>query len=186
MKKLLSIIFVFIILLSLNGCKQSSEKLLIGSWNSTNIEISKIDEISKLFHYYEVQNLEQQIEDYTLQLKTTEDSIKPVFEEIINNFNSQLSELTVEKVKDEIISNYKYNTFSFNEDSLFVIKSDTDSIVGRWTLNNKDQILKISIKSDDIYLNIKDISKNNLTVVLNSNIDTINFEITYTFEKQSL
>ena len=184
MKKLFPIIFVLIFLITFSSCKQDTEKLLIGSWNNTNVEISKINEISKLLYHYQVQNIEQQINDYSIQLENLEESQKTAYKEIISNLETQLSELTIERVTDEIISNYNYNTFSFYEDSTFVIKSDSDSIVGTWALNKKDQTLKISIETDEIYLTINDISNNNLVTVQNTDIDTINFDISLTFTKE--
>ena len=182
MRKLLSITLAFVILLSFSACKQSSSEIIVGTWENTNTEVSKIDEVSELLHYYQVMNLEQQIEMYVAQIEEMEDSMVFAYQEIVSNLQNQLESLTVDSVKNNILSNFNIGKFTFNEDSSIVIKTEIDSVVGTWSLNEEEQTLGIKIQGDNISLKITNISKEEMILVQNSDIDTINFDVIYTFK----
>jgi len=86
---ILSIVFVF------SSCKQDVEKLIIGSWDNTSTEVEKIDEVAKSILDANINYLQQQKSVYESQLKTMDDSTKAIYQQIIDNMNSQLSTLNV-------------------------------------------------------------------------------------------
>ncbi|MBN2893251.1 MAG: hypothetical protein JXL97_15375 [Bacteroidales bacterium] len=183
MKKLFSLFIVFVVLLTFSSCKQSPEEMLLGTWQNTNTEISKLDAISQLLYDYQVTNLNEQLQTYKDQLELLDESQKSAYEQIISNLEKQLTDLSIDSIKGTITSNLKKQSITFKEDSTLILKSEIDSVTGTWNLTEDAKKLNILIETDVMTFDINELSKEKLIFVMNNDIDTINFDVTYSFEK---
>jgi len=72
--------------------------------------------------------------------------------------------------------------FIFNEDKTITIKSKGDSVVGSWSIS--EDTLNLNIQKNDVQLLVEKISKKNLILVQENNLDSLKFNLSYTFEKK--
>lgn len=183
MKKIFSYLTILSVVVLLASCGGASSDMIIGSWQNTNTEVSKLDEVADALFQANKMYLEQQKDMYVGQMATMDDSSKVIYEQIIQSIDDQIAELNIDTIKHNIVANYDIGTFVFNADSSLVIKAMDDSVVGTWSLDAEITELKLMIQGDEIALNISDLSKDKLVIVQESEIDSLKFEITYTFEK---
>lgn len=181
-KKLIPLTLV-VIFLSLSSCQKSAVENLIGSWKNSKTDIAKLDQIADLLYNYQVANLDEQITDYKAQLETLEGAQKDAYADIVNNLEKQKADLTVENIKTTIKQNLNQSSIIFKDDSTVVLISEIDSIVGRWNFSEEESKLNLKIDNSDMHFKISEISKEKLVLIKNNDIDTINFDVTYTFEK---
>ncbi len=183
MKKTALIIISVSLIFGFSSCKKTVDELLIGEWKNTNTEITKIDEIADLLYNLQVENLKEQIQLYADQLEILDDTMKFAYQEIIDNYQLQLDELTKEQVKKTILENLNTETITFNEDSTMSFKTTVDSVTGNWSVSEDGKSLNIQLETEIIAFDINEISKNSLIIKRNSDINEINFDVIYTFEK---
>lgn len=183
MKKLSLVVVGFVVLLSLSACKKSVNETILGTWKNTNTEVNKLDQISSFLFDLQVKNLKDQINSYSSQLDSMADSSKFAYQQIISNLQNKLDGLSVDTVKKNIESNFKIGTFSFKEDSALVIKTSKDSIEGKWNISDDESTLNLKVQKEVVPLKISEISNDKLVIVQSTNIDTINFDVTYYFER---
>jgi hypothetical protein len=183
MKKLSLVVLGFVLLLSFSACQKSANETILGSWKNTSTDVTKLDQISSFLFDLQVNNLEDQIESYSTQVDLMDDTSRFAYEQIISNLQTQLDDLSVDSVKSSIIANFEIGTFTFNEDSSLTIKTKMDSVDGKWNISVDELTLNLEVQSEVVPLKISEISKDKLVIVQSSNIDTINFEVTYSFER---
>jgi len=175
---LLSVLFAF------SACKQDAGKLIVGTWENTETTIDKLDELSKALFDANTAYLQQQIDLYNAQMDQMEDSSKAIYEQIIAEIEAKKADLNIDTIKANIKNNYKIGTFVFGEDSTLVIRNmDGDSVTGTWSVNDEGNSLALVIQGDEISLDLADISKSKMSLVQKNNMDTLEFAITYVFEK---
>lgn len=184
MKKVLTSFVVLGLLFFVVSCKQDTEKNIIGTWENTETEVSKLDEVADALFKANKNYLEQQKIMYEAQLDSMDDSSKVVYEQIVANIDEQISNLSIDTIKNNIVSNYNIGTFVFKQDSSLVIKNGEDSVVGSWSITgDEEKTLNIKVQEDEIPLVITDMSKNTMTISQTTSIDSLEFDIIYTFEK---
>jgi hypothetical protein len=178
-KTFLSIALISIILLTFS-CK-NYEKEIIGSWENTQTEITKIDSVVKTLYDANKNYLLKEKEIYTSQMDSIADSLKTSYQKTIDIIDQQLSELNSDTIKARIQKNYKIGIFKFNEDKTMYIKTKRDSVAGSWAISG--DTLTITLQKKDIPLYIKSLDSKKLVLVQKTNIQKLNFDIIYTFEK---
>ncbi len=183
MKKIFSYFSILSILFIFASCTQNVGEDIIGSWNNTTTEVSKLDEVSSALLSANKDYLSQQKDMYEAQMASMDDSSKMIYEQIITSIDEQIASLNIDTVKANIIKNYDIGTFVFNADSSLIIKAGQDSVIGSWSLADENKTLNIMIQSDQIPLTISEVSKSKLVLVQETSIDSLEFAITYTFEK---
>lgn len=183
MKKIFSFVSILSIVVLLASCKQNSGEMIIGTWDNTVTEVSNLDEVAGALLNANKLYLEQQKNLYVSQMDTMPDSSKVIYQQIISSIDEQIAELNLDTIKANIINNYDIGTFVFNADSSLIIKAMDDSVKGTWSINADQSVLKLMIQGDEIPLKINEISKAKLVIVQESSIDSLDFEIKYTFEK---
>lgn len=183
MKKLSLVVVGFVVLLSLSACKKSANETILGTWKNTSTEVNKLDQISSFLFDLQVNNLKDQINSYSTQLESMDDSSKFAYQQIISNLQTQLDGLSVDTVKKNIESNFKIGTFTFRDDSTLVIKTNMDSVDGKWNISEDELTLNLEVQTEVVPLKISEISKDKLVIIQSTNIDTLNFDVTYYFER---
>ncbi|MBN2663767.1 MAG: hypothetical protein JXR68_08975 [Bacteroidales bacterium] len=183
MKKIFSFVSILSVVILLASCNQNAGEMIIGTWDNTVTEVSNLDEVADALFNANKVYLEQQKDLYAAQMVSMDDSSKLIYEQIISSIDEQIASLNLDTIKANIVDNYDIGTFVFNVDSSLVIKAMDDSVVGTWSINADETILKLMIQGDEIPLNINEISKSKLIIVQESSIDSLKFEIKYTFEK---
>ncbi len=183
MKKTFLSLFILSIVLVFSSCKQNTEKMIIGSWNNTSTSVNKLDELSQALLKTNKAYLQNQKDAYEKQLQTMNDSTKKIYTQIIATIDQQINNLNVDTIKNSIKNNYRIGTFIFNKDKTLTIKAPKrrDSAIGSWSIS-KDT-LNLTIQNNQIPLLIKKISSKTLTLVQESHLDSLKYEITYSFDK---
>jgi len=182
MKKTILSLAILSIVLIFSSCKKDTEKLIIGTWENTTTEVEKLDKVAESLLQANISYLQQQKDLYTSQMADLEDSNKTAYEQIILNIDNQLAQLNVDTIKNNIKNNYKIGTFIFKEDNTLTIKTEQDSIIGSWAVN--EDTLSLTVQNDVIPLLVENISKKELVLVQNNKLDTLEFDIIYSFEKK--
>lgn len=183
MKKIMSLLVVVTIILSLTSCKQDPQKLILGEWKNVKTDVTKLDEVTNFLYTSQKDYITGQVSSYELTMSTLDDSSKIIYQQFINELKAQLDTLTIESIKKSIERNYSIGTFIFNEDKTLVIKNEVDEVKGSWYITEDGKELKIKFEEDEIPLQITDISKSKFVILQKNNMDSIEFEISYSFEK---
>jgi len=182
MKKSILFIAVFSLTLIFSSCKQDPEKLIIGDWTNTSTKIDKLDQVAQGVYDANIQYLQMQLNFYKSQVDTMQDTASvTIYNSVINDIEQQINNMNLDTIKANITKNYDLGVFTFNEDKSFVLSRDEDSLLGSWSISNDS--LTIVLQDKPIPLKIKELTKNSLSIIQENNIDTLNFEIEYTFSK---
>ncbi len=183
MKKSFFFAALISIVVFISSCgEKDPQKLILGSWNNTSTNIEKFDQVAQGVYDANVQYLQMQLTFYQSQMDTISDTNSlAIYQSIVADIQNQISTMTLDSVKADLKNNYDIGTFVFNEDKSLVIKKDMDSLIASW--NIAGDTLTLTIQEQPIPLTIKEISSKSMTLIQENSIDTLQFNIEYTFSK---
>jgi len=169
---------------SQTSADRKMSKKIVGSWENTETIIDKLDEMASYIHDSNSKYLQEQIDLYNSQLDQLDDSSKIYYEQVIEQIEQQKNLLTIDSIKHNLKTNSYIGSFVFEKKGIVLItKEGAPNVKGSWRVSDNGKSLHLYIERDDVLLNIAEVSKNKLKLEQKTNMDTLEFTITYILER---
>ncbi len=183
MKTKLFVIGLFAIVIALSSCKKDPEKLIVGTWNNSEIQIDPIDSLA---NYYMQQNL-MQIQMYKMMMQgSLKDSAGNIVDSVqmaLNQLDSIEKTLNIDTIKANILKS-SLGDATFNEDKTFSDVIEGQNFTGSWNIV-KDSLI-LTVENKDYSYHIDDISKDKFTISTTQYLpDSILITYKYIFTKKT-
>jgi len=144
---------IILALISLNfSCKQSPEKLAIGTWTLDSVSVINIDEVAKYYFEMDMETIDNEISAIDEQLQMMEKEKNPNVESYENLMSQKLSledqkaALNLETTKSERLEYYnsfKGLSYVFNEDKTYTNKSSEYVENGTWSISEDGKTITL-------------------------------------------
>ncbi len=178
-------LLVVVLTFSLLSCNNKAGSNIVGTWDAQEVQFTKLDQLAQFFYDSQMYNYKSQLSVYKSQLDSLSEEDQKAYLEIIEEYERQIESLSVDTIKSEIVKSSKPGGFIFKNDSTFVLVNGKDSLNGNWGLNAEANVLEITVadQKEKIEFKIVESTDKELKLLQENKIDTIVFDITYSFTK---